>query len=446
MAELTHEELEYPAESWTGFFREHFGPSMLWALISIGGSHIILAPTLGGFFGIFAVWIFLLIYVAKYGGWELGIRYTYGVGGNPVEAYGDLPGPKNWAMWVSVFIFTVLYTGITAAVGFGTAALAAALTPLDPLSAYGILLAIAVGVVVFSRYGLLENILKVFTAILGVLIVLGVLFGPPSTGVIAETATSLPEGTSLALFVGLFAAAAGFAPTGHSTSILIGSWSMAKKEGAQALREEGVDPNDERYHDYIAAWIKTGRRDFNIGYAFSLVIMLSMVLLAANVLYPNPPTDENLAFVLGDILSDSFGPWSFWAMLVCAFAALYSTVITLLDGGSRATADILPLALENDDLDSERIRRFVVVGMGVGSLIPIVVIGELPVTLILWISVLLVIFEVFFYPANWYIVERRLPEAFRPSTRWKIYYVVTIVLVVIFALMGAAEELGILGV
>ena len=446
MAEVTTDDLEYPSESWGGFFRNHFGPSMLWALISIGGSHIVLAPTLGGFFGIFAVWIFLLIYVAKYGGWELGIRYTYGVGGNPIEAYGDLPGPKNWAMWLSVFIFTVLYTGITAAVGVSTAALAAALTPLGLLESYAVLLAIAVGLVIYSRYHILENILKLFTAILGVLILLGLVFGPPSTDVIAETATGLPEGTSLALFVGLFAAAAGFAPTGHSTSILIGSWSMAKDEGARALRTKGVDPSDDRYHDYIAAWIKTGRRDFNIGYAFSLVIMLSMVILAANVLYPNPPTDENLAIVLGDILSDSFGPWSFWAMLLCAFAALYSTVITLLDGASRATSDILPLALENDDLDRERIRKAVVLGMGVGSLVPIAIIGDLPVTLILWISVILVIFEVFFYPANWYVVENRLPEAFRPSTKWKIYYVITIVLVVIFALMGAAEELGLVGV
>ena len=445
MEQPMSEDLEYPAESWGGFFRNHFGPSMLWALISIGGSHIVLAPTLGGFFGIFAVWIFLLIYVAKYGGWELGIRYTYGVGGNPVEAYGDLPGPKNWAMWVTVFIFTVLYTGITAAVGVSTAALAAALTPLDLLPAYGLLLAIAMGLVLVSRYGILENILKVFTAILGILIVLGVLFGPPSTEVVAETATGLPEGTSLALFVGLFAAAAGFAPTGHSTSILIGSWSMAKDEGARALRQKGVDPNDERYHDYVAAWIKTGRRDFNIGYGFSLVIILSMVILAANVLYPNPPTDENLAIVLGDILSESFGPWSFWAMLICAFAALYSTVITLLDGASRATADILPLALENDDLDSERIRKAVVLWMGIGSLVPIAVIGDLPVTLILWISVILVIFEVFFYPANWYVVEKRLPEAFRPSTKWKLYYAITIVVVFIFALMGAAAELGLIG-
>jgi len=55
--------------------------------------------------------VFAFIYVAKYGAWELGIRYNYGVGGNPVEAYDQLPGPKNWMQWFTVFVFGVLYVG-----------------------------------------------------------------------------------------------------------------------------------------------------------------------------------------------------------------------------------------------------------------------------------------------------------------------------------------------
>lgn len=33
--------LEFPNEDWGGFFKKHFGPSMLWALLGIGGSHIV---------------------------------------------------------------------------------------------------------------------------------------------------------------------------------------------------------------------------------------------------------------------------------------------------------------------------------------------------------------------------------------------------------------------
>ncbi len=74
--ESAGEGLTYPSRDWRGFFREHFGPSMLWALIGIGVSHIVLAPTLGATFGLFAVWVFGLIYLAKYGAWELGSGTT----------------------------------------------------------------------------------------------------------------------------------------------------------------------------------------------------------------------------------------------------------------------------------------------------------------------------------------------------------------------------------
>ncbi|RAW45326.1 divalent metal cation transporter [Halorubrum sp. 48-1-W] len=438
-------DLTYPERSWSGFFKEHFGPSMLWALISIGGSHIVLAPTLGGFFGLFAVWIFVFIYLVKYGGWELGIRYNYGVGGNPIEAYTDLPGPKNWALWLTALIFTVFYTGITASVAASTTALAMVVSPLSFIQTYAVLVGVAAVLVLVSRYSLLEKVLLVFTVSLGVLLVIGVLVGPPSTDVIAETTFNVPDLTG-ALFVGLFAAAAGFAPTGFSTSILIGSWSMAKEGGTSELRERGLDPEDERYHDYIRQWIRTGRRDFNIGYGFSLILAIAMIVLASNVLYPEPPTDENLAVALGNILTESFGPWSFWAMLLGAFAALYSTVITLLDGASRATSDILPMALEGRTVDTELVRRTVIAGMALGSVVPLILIGELPVTLIVWIAAILAMVEVFFYPANWYVVEKNLPEAFRPSTTWKVYYVVAIALVFLFGVMGALETFNVIGV
>lgn len=444
MTEVPTEELEYPAETWKGFFKNHFGPSMLWALVSIGASHMVLAPTVGGYYGLFAIWIFVFVYVVKYGGWELGIRYNYGIGKNPIEAYTDLPGPKNWALWLSVIIFVFFYTGIIASVAAGATALSMVVSPFSFIQTYLLLMGIAGVFVLLARYTILEKVLLVFTVALGVLLVLGAAAGPPSTEVAAETAFELPELTG-ALFVGLFAAVAGFAPTGHSTSIIIGSWSMAKGDGARALRKKGADPTDEKYHEYIKEWIRTGRRDFNIGYAFSLILAIAMILLATNVLFPEPPTDDNFEIALGEILSESFGAWAFWAVIVGGFAALYSTVITTLDGGSRAAADILPIALENDDLDTERLRRVIVAVMTLGCIIPILVIGGLPVTLIVWIAALIAMVEVFFYPANWYIVEKNLPEAFRPSTKWKVYYVITIVLVFVFGIMGALETFDVIG-
>lgn len=439
-------DLTYPASSWTGFFSEHFGPSMLWALISIGGSHIVLAPTLGGNFGLFAVWVFALIYLAKYGGWELGIRYNYGAGGNPIEAYDQLPGPRNWALWLTAAIFVVAYTGLVAAVGTSTAAFFSAVTGLSLAQSFVILVGAAAGFVLLSRYSLIENVLTVFTISIGVLIVLGAIMGPPAGEVVSTTLFSLPAdaGFTSPLFIGLVASAAGFAPTGFSTSILIGSWSMAKEQGAGELEEQGLDPENPAHHEYIREWIATGKRDFHIGYGFSFVLIVAMVVLAANVLYPNPPTDANLAIALGNLLSESFGPWAYWAMIVGSFAALYSTVVTLIDGSTRAASNIIPMALESDSFDSERFRKGMIVGQALVAIGIIAVLGLSPVTFIVWIAAALAVTEIFFYPANWYVVEKNLPEPFTPSRRWHAYYVVSLAFVLLFGAMGAAVRLNLL--
>lgn len=444
-AQTQAEALDYPASDWKGFFKEHFGPSMLWALISIGGSHIVLAPTLGGNFGLVAIWMFGLIYLAKYGGWELGIRYNYGAGGNPIEAYDQLPGPKNWALWLTVGIFTIAYTGLVTAVGASTAAFFSAITGLTMQNSFIVLVGLGAVFVLFSRYSIIEKVLTVFTISIGVLVVLGAIMGPPEAGVVSETLFSFPEGKGITspLFIGLLASAAGFAPTGFSTSILIGSWSMAKEQGARQLRERDLDPEDPAFHDYIGEWIATGKRDFHIGYGFSFVIIVAMVVLATNVLFPDPPTDENLAISLGNILGDTFGQWAYWAMIIGAFAALYSTVITLIDGSSRAASEILPMALEREgEFPEEQFRKGMIVVQALVAITIIAVLGISPVTFIVWIAAALAVVEVFFYPANWYVVENNLPERFTPSTKWHAYYVISLLFVIAFGIMGAAVRLG----
>lgn len=327
----------------------------------------------------------------------------------------------------------------------GTAALAANVAPALSVPQWFVVLVGGAGVLVFfARYSLIEKILMGFTIALGLLLILGVLVGPPSGDVVAETAFSVDlAGGRTVAFVALFAAAAGFAPTGFSTSVLIGSWSMAKGEGAGQLKEQGLDPHDEQYHDYIRAWIRTGRRDFNIGYAFSFVLVAAMVILASNVLYPDAPGDVNFAVAIGEILSESFGDWSYWAMMVGAFAALYSTVITLLDGASRATGDILPMAMEDDSIDSDIVRRVVLTGIVVVSSVTVLILGNIPVTLIVYIAAILAVTEILFYPANWYVVKKNLPEEFHPSTTWNVYYVLSLIAVLIFGAMGAAVRLGV---
>ncbi len=436
-------DLEYPAEDWGGFIKNHLGPSLMWALLGIGGSHIVLAPTFGGMYGVFGVWVVAIIFLAKYGGWELGIRYNYGIGRNPVEGYGDLPGPDHWGQVFTMLVYLVGWTVILASVGFSAASFLAALLPATAIQLYIGLIGISVALTMVSKYTWIESLMKLFVVALAGLVLLGVFVSPPAPSRVVETATTVPD-LSSPIFLGLFAALAGYAPTGLSTTVTIGSWSLAKKEGARALRRQDYDPTDERFREYIASWMRTGTRDFQVAFGFSFLLIVSMLLLSTAVLYPKPPQDANMALAIGGILQEGFGEWTFYVVVAGAFAALFSTVITVMDGAARVNADTLPLVLERD-MDTDRLRRGFILLMGIASIVPILLIGQLPVTLMVFSAALMAILQVFFYFANYYIVREHLPAAFQPDTAHKVYYLVTMVMVAAFGVMGGLSRLGMIG-
>ncbi len=419
----------------------------MWALLGIGASHLVVAPTFGATVGLFAVWVFVGVYAVKYGAWELGIRYSYGVGENPVAGYSRLPGPKNWAVWLTLGLFVFGYTMVTAAVGASTAAFVAVLTGLSLEQSFVLLMTTAGGFVYVSQYNRIENVLLAFTAATGVLIVLGAAVGFPSLPAVASTAVSLPETSGLRdpALLALIVAVAGSAPTSLSTSIVLGGWSTAKSQGAAELTRRGLDPEDDAYQAFIRSWIATGKRDFHLGYLFSLALAVAMIIVAATALYPTPPTDETLALVIGSVVEASLGPWSYWVMTVGAFAALFSTVITLMDGVSRAVSDIVPHVTTRETPAAERVRRGVIVGQLLVGIVLTLLVGVNPVSFVLYVIVIMAMLEVYIYPANWYIVETTLPAALRPTNAWRLYYAVSLAAVVCFGLIAVVIQFNLLG-
>jgi len=443
-------ELRFPREDWRGFARDHFGPSVVWALLGIGSSHVILAPTIGARYGAFGVVLFALVYAVKWGGWELGIRYTYATGQNPVEAYEHLPGPDRWGQWLTFGITLFLWTMTLGAIAGGTASFVDAFFDQAfgislGVVAWYVLLVVPTGVLIyFSTYQLLENFLKLFVVGLGILLVFSALAAPPSTGTVVETLGTVPDLTS-PVFLALFAGAAAYTPVGLSSSIALGSWSTAKGQGARELETRGLDPEDPVYHEYIAAWMRTGMRDFNVGYVFSFLLVASMVLLSTATLYGSgtTPSGGAVPFAVGSILEPVYGPWAFYVMVLGATVALLSTVVSHIDATARVCADVLGLVRNDEDSEAWR-RRFVALVTAFGVL-PMLVVGNFPVVLITVSAALIGLFQVFFYAANYYVVVTRLPETFHPSTARTVYYVVGMTLVAVFGLVGALNEFGLLG-
>lgn len=420
----------------------------MWALLGIGTSHVVLAPTVGARYGLFGVWLFGLVYLVKWGGWELGIRYSYGRGKNLVEGYEHLPGPDRWGQWFTFGIYLFLWTNIHGAITATAAAFADAITRTTVGVSFGIVpwyvvITVPVAALLFSSsYQRVENILKPSVVLLGGIIVLAVVVAPPDAATVAETAFDVPEVTN-PVFVALFTGVAAYTPIGLSSSVSIGSWSMAKGQGARELEEKGFDA--EEYREYIASWMRTGLRDFNIAYVLSFGLAASTVTLAASTLYGtgDVPSGENMPIAVGRLLQDAYGRWAFYVMLVGAAVAVLSTVISNMDAVARVCSDTLGIVGVADD--TERWRKRLVVFISVFSIVPVLVIGNFPVVLITFSAALVGVFQVFFYVANYYLVRTQLPEHFQPSTKRSIYYAVGVVLVALFGVAGALNNFGLVG-
>lgn len=437
------EGLEQPADTWTGFIKRHLGPSLLWALLGIGTSHIVLSPTLAANFGLVAIWMLGLIFIVKYGAWELGIKYFFATGENVLDGYAEAPGPKNWLVWYGLVAVAMAVIVNTAAVGMSTAAIAISVFPMDIVSMYTIVVVVSALLILVTDYTLLERFMLSFVAILAVTTLLALFFGPPSAELVSETLFAMPA-LDNPVFLGLFASAAGLAPTGLGTVFMLGSWSITKNKGLEHLRKGRIDMDEKESITYMQKWLAVGMRDWKIGYGFSFVVIAAMALLAANALYPNPPQNQGMAAALGELLGSAFGPWGAGLMLLGAFAAFWSSVITALDGGARVVTRALELNLERD-LDHKRWERILIVLFVLASAIPVLIVGGLPVTLVVMLGTVLIIMEAFIYPANFYIVRRDLPEEFQAGSVKTVYYVLGILFMLLFGIMGAANQAGVIG-
>ena len=87
------------------------GPGMIVAATAIGTSHIILSPVAGARFGYALIWLVVFSHLFKYPTFDFGPRFAIANRVSLIQGFQDVPGPKNWALWV--FLATTTLQGLT---------------------------------------------------------------------------------------------------------------------------------------------------------------------------------------------------------------------------------------------------------------------------------------------------------------------------------------------
>lgn len=317
-------------------FLAGLGPGMIMAATAIGTSHIVLAPVAGARFGFDLLWLVVLAHLFKYPAFEFGARYAVATETSLIEGFGKLPGPKNWGLFV--FLGVTVIQGLTILAGVMSVTASILVVTVGGLSYTLWLLVLGLVTIAFHRtgeYPALKRGAMVMMAVLVTGTVIAFFATPPSPVDLGRMfVPRVPAGSTL-----LAASILGLMPTGINVAVWHSLWAV---EHVRFWKQD--DPSR-------ANMLRTSQRDLVIGYGMSAALGVMLLSLGAVLLRPRGlvPDGIDVALTISRIYTELLGPWMFPVFMVAAFAAMFSTVYSVMDGFPRAFSTLMRTLFPESD-------------------------------------------------------------------------------------------------
>ena len=299
------------------------GPGVVLAALAIGSGELILTPRSAAQFGFALLWVPILTIIYKAAFSEGLARLTIASGGDVFAAFDGLPGPRHWAQYFIIIVFSLDMIGYGGIALAGGSALAGLLPGFD-IRIGAILAAALVPVLLYTgSYPFFE---KVVIAMCAVLLagVIYTLFQIPLPGdqIARGLVPSVPAG-SISTIMGLM----GWVGAG-TTTLLYSTW----------INEKIGKARDEREY---RRWLSTMRIDCAVSYALMLGISFAFLAMGVATLHARGivPEKQQIMSTLSGML-DSI-PRGRETFLMVGFFAMFSTIVSCMDGKSRAIASML---------------------------------------------------------------------------------------------------------
>jgi len=299
------------------------GPGVVLAALAIGSGELILTPRSGAQYGFTLLWVPILTIVYKAAFSEGLARLTIASGDDVFRAFDWLPGPRHWAQYFIILVFSldmIGYGGIALAVG---SALVGLFPSLDIRAAALCATALVPVLLYTGSYRFFEKVVVVMCTVLIAGVIYTLFQVPlPAEEIARGLVPRVPQG-SVGTIMGLM----GWIGAG-TTTLLYSSWINEKIGKAR---------NEEDYR----RWLSTMRIDCLVSYTLILGISFAFLAMGVATLHVQGlvPEKRQIMVTLSRML-DSF-PRGRETFLVVAFFALFSTVVSCMDGKSRAIASIL---------------------------------------------------------------------------------------------------------
>jgi len=380
------------------FSLKKLGPGLLFAAAAIGVSHLVQSTRAGANFGFGLIWALLLIHIVKYPFFHFGPKYASATGETLLHGYKKLGNGVLTAYFLVTFATMVT---IQTAVTIVTAGLASALfNELLPITIGTkswtlIILIICAMVLLRGTYNFLDKFIKVIVVILTLSTLIAVVVAFKNQTVHLSTRQIIPQATELGFLIAFM----GWMPAPLDISIWHSIWAVEKKNSN---------------HNFDA---KSSRRDFNVGYFFTIIIGLGFISLGALVMFESGAEFSEKASEFSkqliSIYTYNLGEWSYIFISVAAFTTMFSTTLTTLDASPKAMCKTTEL-LFNAKLKSSYTFWIILLMLGT---VAIFFFLESEMGWLIKIATILSFLTAPFYAVLNYLVisGKHTPKAFRPS-------------------------------
>ncbi len=326
-------------ETRAGFLKA-LGPGLLFAAAAVGVSHVVQSTRAGAQFGLALVGAVFLANLFKYAPFRFGPMYTAATGKSLLEGYRR---QGRWALGIYALVTLATMFIVQAAVTVVTAGLALAVTGvrMSPITMSAVLLALCGALLLIGRYHWLDRLVRVLVVIFTV-------------STIAATVLVLPRidwGQSWWLgaadldraTIFFVVALVGWMPSAIDVAVWQSLWALARRH------DTGHAPT-----------LKESMLDFHIGYIGTVVLAFCFLLMGAGVMHGQGVEFEAsaggfAAQVIG-LYRSTLGDWAKYIIGPAAFAVMFSTTLTVIDGFPRAVAILVARfrGPEGDDYELEQ--------------------------------------------------------------------------------------------
>lgn len=329
-----------------------FGPGILMATAAIGGSHLVSSTQAGALFGWSLAIFILLINFFKYPFFLANVQYTMATKKSLIEGYASLGNSWLWLFTVLAVIAAVVNT---AAVSMFAASLLGYFIPIKlTINILSFIIIFAcILILIAGKYNLLNNVSKIIMITLSIATVVAVVMAVTKdvNSALADDFISPSAWTIASL--GFIVILTGWMPAPIEISSIGSIWLKNQ------IKQTNINA-------------KNALLDFNVGFIVTAILAIFFLALGALVLHGSAyEFKDGIAFShqLVTMYSTVIGDWSRLLIAFIAFACMFGTSITVIDGYGRAVAEAFSLIRKNRSASNRSVAVWTIFISIIGFLI-----------------------------------------------------------------------------